>query len=144
MNIIEAIIELLLANIAFVILIAGGIYSVFKRQKEMKETKRSEPNRRKAEAPRPTVSPFGLPAEPRVKEVKEAIDIQKEKINHKVYEQPSYTREVNKARTEKVSNRYQDKEDQIMNDFKIDQKELQKAIIWSEILSKPKALQKRS
>ncbi|WP_144698985.1 hypothetical protein [Fictibacillus phosphorivorans] len=144
MNIIEAIIELLLANIAFVILIAGGIYSVFKRQKEMKETKRSEPNRRKAEAPRPTVSPFGLPAEPRVKEVKEAIDIQKEKINQKVYEQPSYTRELNKARTEKVSNRYQDKEDQIMNDFKIDQKELQKAIIWSEILSKPKALQKRS
>lgn len=74
MNIIEAIIDLLLANIAFVIIIAGGIYSVFKRQKEMKETKRSEPNRRKADAPRQTVSPFGMPADPRVKEVKEAID----------------------------------------------------------------------
>lgn len=143
MNIIEAIIDLLLANIAFVIIIAGGIYSVFKRQKEMKETKRSEPNRRKADAPRQTVSPFGMPADPRVKEVKEAIDIQKEKIDQKVYAQPSYTRELNKARTEKVSNRYQDKENQIMNDFKVDQKELQKAIIWSEILSKPKALQKR-
>ncbi|MET3727750.1 ATPase subunit of ABC transporter with duplicated ATPase domains [Fictibacillus halophilus] len=144
MNIIEAIIELLLANIAFVILIAGGLYSVFKRQKEMKETKRSEPNRRKAEAPKQTVSPFGLPAEPRVKEVKKSIEIEKDKINQKVYKQPSYTREVNKARAEKVSNRYQDKEDTIMNDFKVNQQELQKAVIWSEILSKPKALQKRS
>ncbi|WP_137788839.1 hypothetical protein [Bacillus sp. E(2018)] len=144
MNIIEAIIELLLANIAFVILIAGGLYSVFKRQKEMKETKRSEPNRRKTEAPKQTVSPFGLPTEPRPKEVKEAIEIHKEKMNQKWNEQPSYTRESNKARTEKVTNRYQDKEDQIMNDFKVNQKELQKAIIWSEVLSKPKALQKRS
>ncbi|MQR95528.1 hypothetical protein [Fictibacillus phosphorivorans] len=143
MNIIEAIIELLLANIAFVILIAGGIYSVFKRQKEMKETKRKEPNRQRTEAPKQTVSPFGVPTEPaKIKEVKEAIDIQKSKIDQKVYEQSS--RDVKKARTEKASNRYQDKEDKIMNDFKVDQQELQKAIIWSEILSKPKALQKRS
>ncbi|ANC77918.1 hypothetical protein ABE65_014395 [Fictibacillus phosphorivorans] len=143
MNIIEAIIEILFANIAFVILIAGGIYSVFKRQKEMKETKRKEPNRQRTEAPKQTVSPFGVPTEPqKIKEVKEAIDIQKSKIDQKVYEQSS--RDVKKARTEKASNRYQDKEDKIMNDFKVDQQELQKAIIWSEILSKPKALQKRS
>ncbi len=37
-----------------------------------------------------------------------------------------------------------DKEETIMNDFKVNQQELQKAVIWSEILSKPKALQKRS
>ncbi|MBN3556188.1 hypothetical protein JYA63_18080 [Fictibacillus nanhaiensis] len=144
MNIIEAIIEILFANIAFVILIAGGIYSVFKRQKEMKETKRPEPNRQRTEAPKQTVSPFGLPAEPRVKKVKEAIETQKDTVDQKVFHQSASKREVNKARSEKVSNRYQDKEDKIMNDFKVDQQELQKAIIWSEILSKPKALQKRS
>ncbi|MED1863411.1 hypothetical protein P4V41_08085 [Fictibacillus nanhaiensis] len=142
MNIIEAIIELLLANIAFVILIAGGLYSFFKRQKEMKEPKRSEPNRRKREAPKQTVSPFGLPAEPRVKKAKEAIERGTAKMAEKVYEQPTYKRQVKQA--EKVSNRYQDKEDKMMNDFKVDQHELQKAVIWSEILSKPRALQKRS
>ncbi|MBD7964454.1 hypothetical protein [Fictibacillus norfolkensis] len=145
MNIIEAIIELLLANIAFVILIAGGLYSVFKRQKEMKETQRSEPNRRNTETPKQTVSPFGLPAEPRANEVKEAekaIGIGTAKMAEKVYERRTNQRQVKQA--EKVSNRYQDKEDKIMNDFKVDQQELQKAVIWSEILSKPKALQKRS
>ncbi|MBH0158501.1 hypothetical protein IHV10_19145 [Fictibacillus sp. 5RED26] len=145
MIIIEAIIELLLANIAFVILIAGGLYSVFKRQKEMKETKRAEPNRQNRENPKQTVSPFGLPAEPTANELKKAekaIEIGTAKMADKVYERRTNQRQVKQA--EKVSNRYQDKEDKIMNDFKVDQQELQKAVIWSEILSKPKALQKRS
>ncbi|OOE13659.1 hypothetical protein [Fictibacillus arsenicus] len=140
MNIIEAIIDILIANIAFVIIIAGGLYSFFKRLNDTKDTNKSAPAKRKNERPKEQASPFGVPRET-VSELEREIAISPEK-------KPGRKEAISK-RYEEIkqssngSNRYQDKEEAILGSFKADQKELQKAVIWSEILSKPKALQKR-
>lgn len=141
MNVVEAIIELLFANIAFVILVAGGLYSFFKRLKETKNTAKPIPERRVNNQPKQTVSPFGMPSAP--PEAKEAIDNAAPILSEKKYERSGNVRNERIA-NEKALYRYQDKEEAILSTFKVDQKELQKAIIWSEILSKPKALQRRS
>lgn len=139
MNIIEAILELLFANIVFVILVAGGIFSFFKRLKETQNTSRPVPSKRVTEQPKQTVSPFGIPTQ---LEPKEIVENKAAEIVGKKYERPKSNRQIN-ADNNNRSNRYQDKEEEILSGFKVDQQELQKAIIWSEILSKPKALQKR-
>lgn len=138
MNIIEAIIELVIANIFFVILIAGGIFSFFKRMNESKNTNRPVQTKRVSEQPKQTVSPFGVPAETRnLSDTKSIITTEK---------QDQRTETINKRyenmKQKNASHRYQDKEEAIMGSFKVDQKELQKAVIWSEILAKPKALQR--
>jgi dolichyl-phosphate-mannose--protein O-mannosyl transferase len=138
MNIIEAIIELLIANIFFVILIAGGIYSFFKRMNESKNTNRPVQTKRASKQPKQTISPFGVPAETgNLSDTKSIIttemqDQRTETIN----------RRYENMKQKNASHRYQDKEEAIMGSFKADQKELQKAVIWSEILAKPKALQR--
>ncbi len=139
MKIIEAILELLFANIVFVILVAGGIYSFFKRMKETQNTSRPVPSKRVTEQPKQTVSPFGIPSQ---LEHKEAAEDKVTEVVGKKYERPKSKRQINTDNNNR-SNRYQDKEEEILSSFKVDQQELQKAIIWSEILSKPKALQKR-
>ncbi|MDM5315843.1 hypothetical protein QUF49_07525 [Fictibacillus sp. b24] len=139
MNIFEAILELLFANIFFVILVAGGIFSFFKRMKETQNTSRPVPDRRAAEQPKQTVSPFGSPAQVEHQEIAESKAAE---VGGKKYERQTPKRQKS-ADFNNRSNRYQDKEEEILSSFKVDQQELQKAIIWSEILSKPKAMQKR-
>lgn len=138
MEILEAILELLFANIFFVILVAGGIFSFFKRMKETQNTTRPVPSKRVAEHPKQTVSPFGSPIQLEHKEIAESKAAE---VVGKEYERQAAKRQV--IADSNRSNRYQDKEEEILSGFKVDQQELQKAVIWSEILSKPKALQKR-
>ncbi|MBY6035439.1 hypothetical protein KUV80_02160 [Fictibacillus nanhaiensis] len=137
MNIIEAIIELLIANIAFVIIIAGGLYSFFKRMNDTKETNRPAPVKRANEQPQKTVSPFGVPAQRKAAPVGESILSASESTG-------SEDRINQRLEMAKKANRYKDKENIILQSFKVNQEELQKAVIWSEILSKPKALRNRS
>jgi hypothetical protein len=139
MNIIEAIIDLLIANIAFVILLVGGIYSVFKRMNETKNTDRHSSEKQMTEKPKQTVSPFGVPAEGK-NDIPSVSSISVERRHEKARKMND---RYEKLKQEKTSNRYQDKEDVIIDNIKINKEELTKAVIWSEILSKPKALQKR-
>lgn len=139
MNIIEAIIDILIANIAFVVIIAGGLYSFFKRLNDTKNTNKSAPAKRKNERPKEQASPFGVPRET-VSQTEREITISPEK---KPDRKEAISKRYEDLKNKSNSNRYQDKEEAILGSFKTDQKELQKAVIWSEILSKPKALQKR-
>lgn len=139
MNIIEAIIDILIANIAFVVIIAGGLYSFFKRLSDTKNTNKSAPVNRKKEQPKQQASPFGVPSEP-VSQREREIAISPEK---KPDRKEAISKRYEELKHKSNSNRYQDKEEAILGSFKADQKELQKAVIWSEIFSKPKALQKR-
>jgi hypothetical protein len=144
MNALEAIIELLFSNIAFVILIGGGLYSFFKRLNETKNTGRTQPEKRVNESPKPkqTVSPFGTTAKNEHEPLKEghSRESYQRKETKPVIDSKSYSVYGEKARE---SVRYQDKEDAILDTITVDQKELQNAVIWSEILAKPKALQRR-
>ncbi|MCM3730750.1 hypothetical protein M3196_03620 [Fictibacillus nanhaiensis] len=139
MNIIEAIIELLIANIFFVILIAGGIYSFFKRMIETKNTNRPVQTKRVSKQPKQTISPFGVPAAEtgNLSDTKSIITTEKQDQRTE-----TINRRYENMKQKNASHRYQDKEEAIMGSFKADQKELQKAVIWSEILAKPKALQR--
>jgi hypothetical protein len=139
MNIIEAIIELLIANIFFVILIAGGIYSFFKRMIETKNTNRPVQTKRVSKQPKQTVSPFGVPVETgNLSDTKSIITTEKKQDQRT----ETINRRYENMKQKNASHRYQDKEEAIMGSFKADQKELQKAVIWSEILAKPKSLQR--
>jgi hypothetical protein len=139
MNIIEAIIDILIANIAFVVIIAGGLYSFFKRLNDTKNANRPAPAKRTNEQPKQKASPFGVPREA-VSQPEREITISPEKRPDR---KEAITKRYEDLKHKSNSNRYQDKEEAILGSFKADQKELQKAVIWSEILSKPKALQKR-
>ncbi|WP_226535212.1 hypothetical protein [Fictibacillus halophilus] len=139
MNIVEAIIDILIANIAFVIIIAGGLYSFFKRLNDTKNTNRPAPVKRTNEQPKQQASPFGVPSES-VSQPEREVAISPEK---KPDRKEAISKRYEDLKHKNNSNRYQDKEEAILGSFKADQKELQKAVIWSEILSKPKALQKR-
>lgn len=139
MNIIEAIIDILIANIAFVVIIAGGLYSFFKRLNDTKNTNKSAPAKQKNEQPKEQTSPFGVPREA-VSHLEREITISPEK---KPDRKEAISKRYDDLKHKSNTNRYQDKEEAILGSFKADQKELQKAVIWSEILSKPKALQKR-
>lgn len=139
MNIFEAIIDILIANIAFVVIIAGGLYSFFKRLNDTKNTNRSAPVKRTNEEPKQQASPFGVPREA-VSETEREVSSSPEKKHDR---KEAISKRYEDLKHKSKSNRYQDKEEAILGSFKADQKELQKAVIWSEILSKPKALQKR-
>jgi hypothetical protein len=139
MDIIEAIIELLLANIAFVIVIAGGLYSFFKRMNDTKNTKKPSSSKQLNEHPKQNASPFGVPREP-ANQPKREMTISVEKRTDR---KETMNKRYEDLKQKSPSNRYQDKEEAILSNFKVDHEELQKAVIWSEILSKPKALQKR-
>jgi hypothetical protein len=92
------------------------------------------------EPPKQTVSPFGVPLKP--ENVKEARKRENPTVAEKKYDPPE--KNVNeKISSGKFSTRYEDKEEAIFNTFELDQQDLEKAVIWSEILAKPKALQKR-
>ncbi|MCM3716870.1 hypothetical protein [Fictibacillus phosphorivorans] len=138
MNIIEAIIDVLLANIAFVIIIAGGLYSFFKRLADSNQTNKPAPARGDTKRPKQQASPFGVPNAP-VDQSKRAITITPEK---KRDSKEAISKRYEDLKRKNDSPRYQDKEEAILGTFKADQRELQRAVIWSEILSKPKALQK--
>jgi hypothetical protein len=137
MKIIEAIIEFLLSNIAFVIILAGGIFSFFKRMNDSKTTQK--PNQTKRLKPKQNVSPFGKPVETNRNSVQTVQKQNREPLKNN----DRYSRRLENKEKDSMRNRYQDKEELIMNTLKVEQSELKKAIIWSEILSKPKALQKR-
>ncbi|WNB93482.1 hypothetical protein [Bacillus sp. NEB1478] len=139
MKILEAVIDLLLSNIAFVIIVAGGIFSFIKRMNESKATHRTQTTQKMMEKPKQTVSPFGSQAG-LDRHSPEPITNQKETNEKK---NNIYSR-YNEKQENISRNRYHDKERDILSSLSVDQSELKKAVIWSEILSKPKALQKRS
>jgi hypothetical protein len=139
MNIIEAIIEFIVGNIAFVILIGAGLFSFFKRLNHAEETKRTKPRKRVDEKPKQTASPFGTPVKSEVYDIDDSYD----RSRKKPQEDAKRNHLSRQKTTERNAVRYQDKEDEIVHAIRADQKELQKAIIWSEVLAKPKAMQKR-
>ncbi|MDR7072794.1 hypothetical protein [Fictibacillus barbaricus] len=140
MKIIEAVIDLLFSNIAFVILVAGGIFSFIKRMNETKAGHRPEPSKKRMERPKQQVSPFVSQAETGSHSAR-AQSNQKE-MSLKASD--SHSLHLEKKEEKSARSRYQDKEKEIVSSLIVNQSELKKAVIWSEILSKPKALQKRS
>lgn len=139
MNIFEAIIDILIANIAFVVIVAGGLYSFFKRLNDTKSTNKSATAKPKNEHPKQQASPFGPPREADLQPERKIMTSTERRADRKEAIEKHYE----DLKQKNASNRYQDKEEAILGSFQADQKELQKAVVWSEILSKPKALQKR-
>jgi hypothetical protein len=143
MKIIEAIIDLIFSNVAFVIVVAGGLFSFIKRLNDSKETHRTRNSSKVKKKPVQTSSSFGRPnsIERNNEQMIERKDAAKSDVKDRYKYRKQFGIENNSKDT--GSHRYQDREDEIMTSYTFNQKELQKGIVWSEILSKPKALQNR-